>query len=240
MDNKIERKILKVFIALYLVSFFAINWNDISWLFNYRVVSSITYDFFNPYQSADLDAIASTAEYSSPVPTVNVVQTKPNNIISETTTTVKPEAKYTYSENGNVLDIPAISISTAVVFPQTTDVNILKKYLDDGVIYHPTSVKPGQDGQIIILGHSAPDGWPHIKHDWVFSDLNDLKAGDKIMLTVDHKQYTYSVTQKAIIDRGAEIEFDTLTNSNKTLVLVSCWPPGKDYKRIAVQASLAE
>jgi len=29
-----------------------------------------------------------------------------------------------------------------------------------------------------------------------------------------------------------------LTNSDNMLVLISCWPPGKDIRRIAVEAKL--
>ena len=49
--NKEQKKVLKAFIIIYLVSFTIVNWNDISWVFNYRTVSGLLYDFFTPYQS---------------------------------------------------------------------------------------------------------------------------------------------------------------------------------------------
>ena len=99
------------------------------------------------------------------------------------------------------------------------------------------SVYPGQTGQIVILGHSAPPGWPKIKHDWVFTDLQKLSPGDKVMVDVNNKQFTYVVKQKTIIKRGADVPTDT--SSVNSLTLISCWPPGKDYQRIAVQADLS-
>ncbi len=112
------------------------------------------------------------------------------------------------------------------------------KDLDAGVVYYPGSVYPGQQGQIVILGHSAPVGWPKIKHDWVFTDLDKLMPGDTILIDLNNKQYVYTVKQKIIIKKGQEIPAEDLTGQNNMLVLISCWPPGKDYQRIAVTAEL--
>jgi LPXTG-site transpeptidase (sortase) family protein len=90
----------------------------------------------------------------------------------------------------------------------------------------------------VILGHSAPSGWPKIKHDWVFTDLDKLAPGDTIFIDLNNKQYTYAVKQKTIIKRGEEAPQDGLSADTNVLTLISCWPPGKDYQRIAVQAVL--
>jgi len=240
MDNKTQKRILKFFIALYLVSFFVINWNDVSWIFNYRAVSALVYNFLNPYQASSINAATTeTKEYNNPVPTVTVQGSNATGLANlQDGIDLNNQVTYTYSEQSNIIDIPAISIKAPIVFPTTTDVPLLQKYLDKGVILYPTSVMPGRAGQTVILGHSAPENWPIIKYDWVFSKLNDLKAGDIIKVTVDHKQFTYRVTQKKIINKGEEVTFGDLTNSENRLILVSCWPPGKDYKRILVEAKL--
>jgi len=112
------------------------------------------------------------------------------------------------------------------------------KDLDAGVVFYPGSVYPGQTGQMIILGHSAPPGWPTIKHDWVFTDLDKLSVGDTVLIDVNNKQYTYIVKQKDIIKKGADVPTNSSVTTNNVLTLISCWPPGKDYQRIAVQAEL--
>ena len=114
------------------------------------------------------------------------------------------------------------------------------KDLDLGVVYYPGSVYPGQVGQAIILGHSAPPGWPQVKHDWVFTNIESLTAGDIILISLNNKQYKYIVRQKTIIQRGAEVPFDNLAANSNVLTLISCWPPGKDYQRITVQAILVD
>ena len=39
------------------------------------------------------------------------------------------------------------------------------------------------------------------------------------------------------MERGEEISEEGLTNDENMVVLVSCWPPGKDLRRIAVEAN---
>lgn len=226
--KKNQKRILKTFFIIYILSFTIINWNEISWIFNYRVISSLLYDFFTPYK---------TAEISSPSASILSYSEASNN--SENNSSNNKEVKnYAYSEKENILEIPSIGISVPVVFPKSQDISVIVKDLDKGVVYYPGSVAPGQKGQIVMLGHSAPPGWPKIKHDWVFSDLNDLSEGDKINFHFDNKEYVYLVKNKEILKKGEEIIPDQLTNSNNMIVLVSCWPPGKNYQRIAVKAEL--
>ena len=211
-------------VLIYLASFLIINWNDVSWIFNYKEVSGLVSDFFNPYPSID----ASTMDaYFYPNHSQAVVSPE---LIKDVNTN--------YTDKQNTLEVPKISISVPIVFTDSTNKESLAKNLDLGVVYYPGSVYPGQTGQIIILGHSAPPGWPKIKHDWVFTDLDKLTPGDTILIDLNNKQYTYIVKQKTIIKRGADVPEDNSAANNNVLTLISCWPPGKDYQRIAVQAEL--
>lgn len=222
--NKNQKKLLTSLVLLYMVAFFAFNWNDVSWVFNYRVVSGLLYDFFNPYQSIE----ASSNE--------NFLI---NNSTNHSTADNKQQVKYPYSSKTNTIEIPSIEISAPIILSQSTNISALTKDLDKGVVFYPSSVLPGQNGQTIVLGHSAPPNWPKIKHDWVFSDLNDLEYGDQIRFYFDNKEYIYYVREKKILEKGQEIISTPLISKGNILILVSCWPPGKDYQRIAVQAELA-
>ncbi len=228
MENKSSKKILKAAVLIYLVSFLIINWMDVAWLFNYRVMSELVHDFFNPYPSIDASTMSG---YFYP----NLSQeTAAINGDSQTALNVKT----TYTDKQNTLEIPKISISVPIVFTNETDPVLLRKELDKGSVFYPGSVYPGQIGQMVILGHSAPPGWPNIKHDWIFSDLNELGVGDVIYIHLNNKQYKYIVKQKTIIEKGADIPVDESAINNNFLTLISCWPPGKNYQRITVQAEL--
>ena len=113
----------------------------------------------------------------------------------------------------------------------------MQKALNIGVVLFPDSVLPGESGQTIILGHSAPVGWPKIKYDWIFSRLNELTEGDEIIVYFNNRKYAYVVSRKVFLERGEEISEDGLTNDENMVVLISCWPPGKDLRRIAVEAN---
>lgn len=225
MDKKQAKKYLKVAVLIYLASFLIINWNDVSWIFNYKEVYGLVSDFFNPYPSID----ASTMD----------AYFYPNHSQGAVAPQAVKDVKTAYTDKQNTLEIPKISIAVPIIFSNSTNKDSLAKDLDLGTVYYPGSVYPGQTGQIIILGHSAPPGWPKIKHDWVFTDLDKLTAGDTILIDLNNKQYNYIVRQKTIIKRGADVPQDSLSVNNNVLTLISCWPPGKDYQRIAVEAELS-
>lgn len=148
--------------------------------------------------------------------------------------------KFEYSDKSNVLEIPKLEILVPIVFGTTTNNYEVYKELDGGVVFYPTSVLPGNNGQTIILGHSAPENWPKIKYDWVFSHISDLVPGDEITIHYNNKKFTYSVGRTIFLERGGVIPENDLTNSINVLVLISCWPPGKDIQRIAVESTLKQ
>jgi LPXTG-site transpeptidase (sortase) family protein len=227
MDKKQAKKILEVAILLYIASFLIINWNTVSWIFNYKEVSGLITDFFNPYPSIDSSSIDAYFYPNHSQNIASVVQPLKN-------------VKTTYTDKQNTLEIPKLSLSLPIIFATSTDKTSLAKDLDLGTVDYPGSVYPGQVGQIVILGHSAPPGWPKIKHDWVFTDIDKLAPGDTILIDLNNAQYKYVVKQEKIIQRGAEIPQDNLSATNNVLTLISCWPPGKDYQRITVEAELVD
>lgn len=199
----------KPFLIVFLIFFLIINWQRVSWIFNYRVISGIFSDFF---KKENLTINSNNSE-----------DIKKNSPLFE------------YSEKENSLEIPKIEISAPLVLVNSE--KEVYKALDRGVVLFPSSVLPGESDQTIILGHSAPVGWPKIKYDWVFSRLNELEIGDEIFVYFNHQKYPYLVVKKIFLERGEEIPED-LTSSENMLILISCWPPGKDLRRIAVAATI--
>lgn len=203
----------KYFIFIFLINFSIFNWNKISWIFNYKVISGIIYNF-----SQKNDAVA-LSNYSS-----------------KEETKLK---KFEYSDKENSLEIPKIDVFAPLIL--VANENEVYKNLNRGVVHFPHSVLPGERGQTIILGHSAPPGWPKINYDWIFTRLNELEKGDIIILHFMHQKLNYYVTDKIFLNKGDEVpeqHLTDLTNYDNILVLISCWPPGKDLKRIAVVAKL--
>lgn len=209
----------KPFVFLFLLSFLIINWSDIPKIFSYssyRVVySSVSEPLVKTLNGLDESE-----------------KREDKNLDSFT------DKDYDYSDKEDTIEIPKIGIEAPIVFIEQDKEKDYEEALKKGVLYYPNSAKPGEEGMTIILGHSAPENWPEINYDWVFTDLNKLEAGDIIYIYFNHRQYNYKVTNTFFLEKGEEIPSLDLTNSKPVLILLSCWPPGKNQKRIAVEALL--
>ena len=210
------RKLWKPFVILFLLSFLIINWGEISSFspyFNYNVVWAKISEPFVKFS----DALNSLS--------LSILENR--------------ETKsYNYFNKENVIKIPKIKIQAPIVFLKQGNEKDFAQALKKGVLYYPDSALPGEKGIITILGHSAPTGWPKINYDWVFTDLNKLETGNIIYIYFNNHQYNYRVKNRFFLKKGEEIPSISLTNFESVLVLLSCWPPGENQKRIAVEAVL--
>jgi len=205
-DNAKNIKLLaKYFVLFFLTAFLAINWANVSWIFNYKAISGIASDFLDRGENAVGLAGRSTE---------------------------KSVEKPVCAEQGRI-EIPKIEALAPII--SSIKESEVYNDLDKGVVHYPGSVSPGEQGQTLILGHSAPLNWPKIKFDSVFSRLSELQSGDEIFVYYNCQKIDYIVQNKYFLDRGEDVP-NRLTYSGNVLMLISCWPPGKDYKRIAVEA----
>ena len=134
----------------------------------------------------------------------------------------------------DTITIPRIQANLPIVTARTTDAAILHSLLDSGAVLYPGSANFGQIGQTILLGHSAPVNWPNVKHDTAFSRINELEPGDTIDIRYNGTVFDYVVLGTRIIKKGADLP--EMVTSGNSVLLVSCWPPGRDRDRIVVQA----
>lgn len=148
---------------------------------------------------------------------------------------IKVEAKDIGIPKEGIIRIAKIEVSAPIVF--TESLETIDKDLKKGVALFPQSALPGQKGLSILLGHSGPRGWPDVDFDTVFSRVSELNQGDEIAIELDKKVYVFKVNKKVILEQGKNFPY-SLENSKANLLLLSCWPPGKNYKRIGVQAEL--
>lgn len=145
-------------------------------------------------------------------------------------------ADFPYLHKEDTLLIPKIQVQAPIIFRVGNKLADIAEALKKGVVYYPQSVLPGEKGKVIILGHSAPSGWPKINYYHVFNELNELKEGDEIFIYFQNREYRYRVIQKFFVKPGAKLD-SFLTNSEKyVLILLSCWPPGQREQRIVIEA----
>jgi LPXTG-site transpeptidase (sortase) family protein len=207
------KKLLKPFILFFLINFLIFNWNSVSWIFNYRVILGAISDFSGKISSF-------FAEIENKINSLGQIAQAEN---------------VNFFSRENSLEIPKIGVLVPLIMTDSNEKDLEAK-LNRGVVIFPDSALPGQSGQTIILGHSAPPNWPKIKYDWVFSRLNELEEKDEIKVYFNNREYNYYVKNKIFLEKDEEIP-NYSTDSGNTLLLISCWPPGKNLKRIVVEAT---
>jgi len=121
------------------------------------------------------------------------------------------------------IQIPAIHVDAPVV--EGDGFEQLKK----GVGHYPYSADPGDTGNIVLSAHNDIFGE-------IFRNLDQLEAGDEIVLHTQQRVYTFVIFLMEIVE-PTQVEFLAATQQS-TVTLISCYPYLVDNQRIVVQAHL--
>lgn len=121
------------------------------------------------------------------------------------------------------IQIPTIGVDAPVV--QGDGWEQLKK----GVGQHIGSTDPGQVGNVVLSAHDDIFGE-------IFRNLDQLQAGDRVILYTTQQQYIYVITASQIV-APTQVEVMNPT-SEPTVTLISCYPYLVDRQRIVVFAKL--
>ncbi len=131
--------------------------------------------------------------------------------------------------NPRYIDIPKLGIHARVLSITVNSKNELQApygIYDAG--WYTSSALPGQNGAMLVDGHSGIG-----KTHGIFHDLSKLTVGDQITITRgDGQTFTYKVAKTAIVD-AAKVDMGSLLVSQDTakpgLNLITCagdWIPG--------------
>ena len=121
------------------------------------------------------------------------------------------------------IQIPKIKVDAPVV--QGDGWEQLKK----GVGQHIGSSNPGKTGNVVLSAHNDVFGE-------IFRDLDQLQAGDQIVLFTNQRAYTFAVVDSQVVE-PTSVEFMAPT-AQPTVTLISCYPYLVDNQRIVVTARL--
>jgi sortase A len=156
----------------------------------------------------------------------------PANLIVDPTTDTKVSAE-------PKIIIPKINVDAPVVYDvPSLDEHVVQSKLKNGVVHYPipgASSVPGQQGNTVILGHSSNDVFDDGNYKFVFVQLDKLDKGDTFYLNYGGTRYTYSVTEKKIINPN-EVNTLVINNGKPLATLVTCTPPGTALKRLVIIA----
>jgi LPXTG-site transpeptidase (sortase) family protein len=122
------------------------------------------------------------------------------------------------------IEIPALGVDTIVV--QGTSPSALRA----GAGHYPSTPLPGQHGNVAIAGHRTTYGRP-------FNRVDQLKVGDRIVLTTPVARYTYRVSRPPFITNP--FDWSIIAKSKDPLLtLTTCNPKGSARERLVVRAKL--
>jgi sortase A len=134
------------------------------------------------------------------------------------------------------LIIEKLDISAPIV--QDVDGGSLEAYtaaLQEGVAHYQGTALPGQGSNTFIFAHSSTITGQE-KYAKVFATLDNLEAGDQIIIQHNNKEFLYTVSNKKIVEKD-----DTSVlkpTPEEQLNLMTCWPINTNQKRLIVTADL--
>ncbi len=130
--------------------------------------------------------------------------------------------------------IPKINVEIPVVYGVSTiDESAIETALEGGVVHYADTANPGQNGNLVIVGHSSNNIFNKGKYKFAFVLLSRLESGDTFYLQKDGKRYTYQVYKKEIVD-PSNVSVLGPTDKPATATLITCDPPGTSINRLVV------
>jgi LPXTG-site transpeptidase (sortase) family protein len=142
------------------------------------------------------------------------------------------------------LVIDSIGVSAPIVFGTPDDNDLIYDELENGVVHYSSSPKPGLPGAALILGHSSAYPWYRGDYGAVFALLSKLKTGERFYVQYeDNRTFVYEVSGAVIFnpfvkDDQSEALERMEQEGGSSIILISCYPVGTSYRRIAVQAKV--
>lgn len=144
----------------------------------------------------------------------------------------------TYSAERPVrIVINEIGIDTPVLTPASTDVAVLDRALLSGAVHYPDSPLAGEEGNMLIFGHSSYLPVVQNKAYQAFNELQKLTPGSMVSVYTDTMRYDYKVDRVRLA--RAEETVITFDADEPTLTLATCNTFGAKQERWVATATLA-
>jgi len=149
-----------------------------------------------------------------------------------------PEETKKYGKKSYVV-IPKLKIEAPIFYPSIEEKHLEKKILEilkKWVVHRPETQLPYQKWNFFILWHSSNYAWIHSKYNNIFSKIDLLNLWDKIFIYYKWRKYTYTLSEKKIVDPSAIEVYWYLPWYN--LSIMTCFPIGSTKSRLIAIAKL--
>lgn len=169
------------------------------------------------------------------IPNVSLTTLDTSPLVATSTKTIR---EVTVNEMPVAIRIPAIHLSKRVLNPSTTNIIKLDRALLSGAVRYPLSASLGYSGNVIIFGHSSYLNIPFDEPYKTFNGIQNLKVGEKILVSSKTTTYVYAVSKVSKEDvKSAAIPLEV---AEPTLTLSTCNSFGTKSDRFVVTAHLVD
>lgn len=134
--------------------------------------------------------------------------------------------------------IPKINANARVI--ANVDPNNEAEYqqkLTQGIAHAKGSSLPPDTGMMFLFAHSSVDFYKANRYNSIFYLIHKLELNDDIFVFYDDKKYRYQITESVIVEPD-EVSYLTQGENERTIRLMTCWPPGTTHKRLIVEGKL--
>lgn len=141
------------------------------------------------------------------------------------------------------IEIDKLNVYVPMIWSKSDDEKDMLLDLENGVNHFVKTASPGQNGNMVISGHSSNYAWAKGNYNHIFEKLNDLEKGDSITVKTMQKNgriivYHYVISDKFITTPENQDIF--AQTEDPSITLSTCWPLGTNLKRVIIKASLAK
>ncbi len=114
----------------------------------------------------------------------------------------------------------------------------IQSALRSGVVHYPGTALPGENGNVVLTGHSSYYTWDPGRFKDVFALLHGVNVGDKVVVFFNQKKYIYQIVEKKVV-LPEQVDVLGPTNSEQ-ITLITCTPIGTNIKRLILIGTLIE
>jgi LPXTG-site transpeptidase (sortase) family protein len=133
--------------------------------------------------------------------------------------------------------IPKIGANARVI-PDVDpfDSSVYQVALAKGVAQAKGTARPDQIGNMFLFSHSSANLLEANRYNSVFYLLSKLEKNDEIYIYYKNLKYKYIVSGKKLVD-AKDISYLNPASKVKSLILMTCWPPGTNFERLLIFAT---
>ncbi len=235
------KPLIRPFILLFLLSFFIINWEDVIWIFNKEALMQALSDRaknMTQELSGEFSSIPKNGQEdaSSTLVYGNFIFRDGQYFPIENSATGSKQTSGGVPSGKVFLEIPAMDLKKEIIFPETNSPKEINESLMATVMHYPGSALPGNEGNAVLLAHSAPISWPPSYR--VFNKLDKLLPGQRVYIHYGDKLLNYEISKNYLINPGDQLR--AALPGEKNIFLLTCWPPNTGAQRMVAEGFLLE